>query len=298
MKKHIVIIGHGAIGLLWAHHLQQKNHQVTLLTHRKTLPNPQQSLINIDGKSNQVQLTFSKEMPINKVDLILVTTKAYQVNGALAPWINIITAPIILLHNGMGTVSRLPLNTKHQVMLATTTHGALLTNNILTHTGLGQTILGQYQNITQQQLINYQTLLNDALAPVKTHPTIQYPLLLKLAINCVINPLTALNQCQNGKLQTSKFQPKIDLVINELQQVIPLLEPTWDFTHETLKETIMTVVIATAENYSSMAQDVKFKRQTEIDFINGFIVREGKKLGIDMTENEKLWNSINNLNSH
>jgi len=120
-------------------------------------------------------------------------------------------------------------------------------------------------------------------------------MLLKLAINCVINPLTAINQCNNGKLQAIEFQPQIDLIIKELQQVIPLLEPTWHYTHQALKETMMAVVVATANNYSSMAQDVKYKRQTEIDFINGYIVREGKKLGFDMTENEKLWRSVNAL---
>ena len=133
------------------------------------------------------------------------------------------------------------------------------------------------------------------MPPVKTHLSIQQPLLLKLAINCVINPLTALNQCQNGKLQAIEFQSQIDLIIKELQQVIPLLEPTWTHTAETLKESIMRVVIATADNYSSMAQDVKFKRETEIDFINGYIVREGQKLGFEMIENKKLWNSINAL---
>lgn len=295
MSKNIVIIGHGAIGLLWAHHLHKKNHQVTLLTHRDQLPNNRQSFKNSTGNNIDASLTFSKVMPTDGVDLILITTKAYQVNEAISPWLHTITAPIILLHNGMGAVTNLALNKQHQVMLATTTHGALLEQDKLTHTGLGLTVIGNYQQTTSLQLTECQALLNDALSPVKTHPTIQQPLLLKLAINCVINPLTALNQCQNGKLQANEFQLQIDLLISELQQVIPLIEPTWIHTQETLKETIMDVVIATAENYSSMAQDVKFKRQTEIDFINGYIVREGKKLGINMAENEKMWNRVNAL---
>lgn len=294
MKKHIVIIGHGAIGLLWGHNFHQQNHNVTLLTHREVLPKSQQTFKNINNEYCHAEFTFSKSMPEN-VDLILVTTKVYQVKEALSPWLDVITAPMIILHNGMGAVEDLTLDKTHQVMLATTTHGALLTENTLTHTGLGQTVIGNYQQTSPEQLTIHQTLLNNALPPVKAHPDIQHPLLLKLAINCVINPLTALNQCQNGKLQESKFQSEIDLLINELQQVIPLLEPTWHYTHQTLKETIMAVVTATANNYSSMAQDVKFKRQTEIDFINGYIVREGKRLEINMTENEKLWNQVNAL---
>lgn len=294
MKQHIVIIGHGAIGLLWTHHFHQRGHKITLLTHRELLPNKQQSFEDFNGECNHSEFTFAKSIPKN-IDLILVTTKAYQVKTALSSWLNMITVPIIILHNGMGAVDGLILNGTHQVMLATTTHGALLTENTITHTGLGETVIGNYQQTTPEQLTKYQALLNNALPPVETHPTIQYPLLLKLAINCVINPLTAINQCKNGKLQGIEFQPQIDLIIKELQQVIPLLESTWDYTEDTLKEKIMSVVIATAENYSSMAQDVKFKRRTEIDFINGYVVREGKKLGFEMIENEKLWNSINAL---
>lgn len=294
MKQHIVIIGHGAIGLLWAHHFHQKNHRVTLLTHRELPPKKRQTFEKINHESSDAEFNFTKSMP-NNVDLVLVTTKAYQVKKALTPWLDGITAPIIILHNGMGAVDVLTLSATHKVMLATTTHGALLTGDTLKHTGLGQTVIGSYHQITPEQLSIHHALLHDVMPCVKTHPNIKHPLLLKLAINCVINPLTALNQCQNGKLQAIEFQPQIDLIIKELQQVIPLLEPTWHYTHQALKETIMAVVVATANNYSSMAQDVKYNRQTEIDFINGYIVREGKKLGFDMIENEKLWRSVNAL---
>ncbi len=57
----------------------------------------------------------------------------------------------------------------------------------------------------------------------------------------------------------------------------------------------MNVVQATAENYSSMAQDVKFKRRTEIEFINGYLVRHGERLDIITTENKKLVADISKI---
>jgi len=98
MKQHIVIIGHGAIGLLWAHHFHQKNHKVTLLTHRELPPKKRQTFEKINHESSDAEFNFTKSMP-NNVDLVLVTTKVYQVKKALTPWLDVITAPIIILHN-------------------------------------------------------------------------------------------------------------------------------------------------------------------------------------------------------
>lgn len=57
----------------------------------------------------------------------------------------------------------------------------------------------------------------------------------------------------------------------------------------------MQVCRDTAANISSMLQDVRNKRRTEIDAINGAIVREGHRLGLAMPENERLTQSINTL---
>jgi 2-dehydropantoate 2-reductase len=296
MKKHIVILGHGAIGLLWAHHLVQAHHKVTLLSRREQLPPSRQSFLTNDNALHDNQLTFSHEIP-RDYDLIIVTTKAYQVHNALSHFLDNITAPIILLHNGMGAVDDLPLTNSHKVMLATTTHGALLAHKRLTHTGLGNTIIGNHQHVTAPELIKWQALLHHALTSVEVDDYIQQPLLLKLAINCVINPLTAIHQCKNGELTKPEFQSHIDALINEIQQVIPYLDTTWPYTYITLKRVIMNVAIATSNNYSSMAQDVKYKRRTEIEFINGYIVKQGEALGIDVSENKIILDKIIRLNA-
>lgn len=285
--KHIAIIGHGAIGLLWAHSLSALGHQVTLLSHRLILPPTKQQFVTRDGKELINNLIFSHSFP-ESADLVLVTTKAYQVQSALSPHLHKISVPIVLLHNGMGAIDTLAIDSQHQIILATTTHGALKNNNTLTHTGLGNTIIGNYQNTNDQILEEWQQLLNNALPSVETHSNIKQPLLLKLAINCVINPLTAIHQCKNGELLNSSFQPQIDILITELQQVISKLDDDWPHSEISLKDIIMKVVKATSDNYSSMAQDVKYQRRTEIDSINGYLISQGHQLGINLIENNKL----------
>lgn len=292
VSKHICIIGHGAIGLLWGHHLMATGHRVTFISRRQQLPASKQRFSSYDGVDSVNELSFIHQMP-QDCDLVLVATKAYQVHDALAPFLAEITAPIILLHNGMGAVETLPLSAHQQVILATTTHGALINENGLVHTGLGNTILGNYQGLTETQLEHWQQLLNSALPTVEIHHNIQLPLLLKLAINCVINPLTALHQCRNGELLSSKFDSQINKLIHEIQQVISELEPNWPHNETSLKEAVLDVISATANNYSSMAQDIKYGRTTEIDFISGYLLKQAKLLGIDVIENEALITKIN-----
>ncbi|MCG7530998.1 2-dehydropantoate 2-reductase [Psychrobium sp. MM17-31] len=295
VSQHICIIGHGAIGLLWGHHLTAAGHQITFISRRQQLPASKQRISSYNGIESVNEFTFSHQLP-QDCDLVLVTTKAYQVHGALAPFLADINVPIILLHNGMGAVEALPLTAHQQVMLATTTHGALIDENSLSHTGLGNTIIGNYQGLTDRQLEHWQQLLKSALPTVEIHHNIQLPLLLKLAINCVINPLTAIHQCKNGELLSPKFDSQIDKLIHEIQQVISQLEPNWHHDKASLKQAVLDVANATANNYSSMAQDVKYCRTTEIEFINGYILTQAKRLKISLPENENLIIRLANAN--
>ena len=287
VSKHICIIGHGAIGLLWGHHFTAAGHRVTFMSRRQQLPPSKQCFTSYDGIESVNEFTFSHQLP-HHCDFVLVTTKAYQVFDAISPFLAKITAPIILLHNGMGAVEALPLATYQQVMLATTTHGALINEDSLNHTGLGNTIIGNYQGLTDRELEHWQQLLGSALPTVEVHHNIQLPLLLKLAINCVINPLTAIHQCKNGELLSSEFDNQIDKLIHEVQQVISKLEPDWPHSEASLKQAILDVASATANNYSSMAQDVKYGRTTEIAYINGYLLKQADKLHIPLRETKKL----------
>lgn len=60
---------------------------------------------------------------------------------------------------------------------------------------------------------------------------------------------------------------------------------------------VYDVVSKTANNSSSMRQDIKLNRPTEIDFINGFIVEQAKKLNIATPENEVLLAQVKQLSA-
>ena len=122
----------------------------------------------------------------------------------------------------------------------------------------------------------------------------------KLAVNCIINPLTALLDHKNGALLSNMYFTRvIRLLLAEISVVIksmPELKnvPNVNMRFDTLRleRIVFSIANKTADNDSSMLQDVRAGRQTEIDYINGYIVRRGEELGIHCVMNYMLMHLI------
>lgn len=108
----------------------------------------------------------------------------------------------------------------------------------------------------------------------------------KLFANVGINALTAINGCRNGELLASdKIREKMVLAVREAEQVagalgIPVVEDPVAVT--------LRICEQTGSNISSMLQDVRNLRQTEIGAINGAIVKEGERRGVPTPVNREL----------
>jgi 2-dehydropantoate 2-reductase len=121
----------------------------------------------------------------------------------------------------------------------------------------------------------------------------------KLAVNAVINPLTVVFDCLNGALfQSDPIRALIRCLVAEIAAVLqaitrsrsapPDAAKMASFAAQTLYTSIAAVGKRTAQNISSMRQDRRAGRQTEIDYINGYIVAEGARQGVACPLNAKL----------
>ena len=324
----IVIVGQGAMGLRWYHHIHQliannveyRTTQLQLLTSNsrtsnnptstKSASNQRKSHCNhytFTDRNNlkhygKINLAHTKQ--IQAADTIILCLKAFQISGALKEISNKLNsnrlnnkASIILAHNGMGILAELPQSiiNRHNIYALLTTHGCLRTAPLMiTHTGLGTTDIGLLSgasDLTQQQAIT--RLLNAALCSVTYHSEIKQKQWLKLAINCVINPLTAINNIENGQINNAEYQPSISLLLKEITTVANAEGIKLDLIE--LTKTVNAVAESTAKNSSSMRCDVLAKRLTEIDYINGYIHHLGTKHGIATPENTKMWQEVKYL---
>ncbi|GAA6172244.1 hypothetical protein NBRC116592_19140 [Colwellia sp. KU-HH00111] len=308
-----IIVGQGAMGLLWYHHIQQviasdrqyRNNQLHLLASNKApslegkVSTEPYYFTDLQGVSQQNSVHYAQINTIQSADVVLLFVKSFQVSAALDSIAARLkpSAAIILAHNGMGTLTELPasITAKHNIYALLTTHGCLRTSPLtITHTGTGSTdigLLSGVKDVGQQQSII--ALLSASLPPANYHQDIKQKQWLKLAINCVINPLTALNDIENGQITHKQYTQLIQALLKEVVAVAAAegvnLIPC------ELTQTVVNVAQATASNSSSMRCDVHAKRQTEIDYINGYIAKLGIQHNIATPENDKLWKKVKNL---
>jgi 2-dehydropantoate 2-reductase len=122
----------------------------------------------------------------------------------------------------------------------------------------------------------------------------------KLAVNCIINPLTVLLDARNGSiLYNYSFTRVMRLLLSEISvvirslpelQAIPNVEQRFDPGR--LETMVVGVANNTKDNISSMLADVRAGRQTEVEYINGWIVKKGEEQGLRCMMNYMLMHQV------
>lgn len=294
------ILGAGAIGSLFATHLLRTGQSVNLLDTRYAHPHDRplhpMTLVLLDGSVCRYELPCIGYQDLSDIGCLLVTTKVWQVIPALEPLVGHLaeTCPVILLHNGMGTSEWLLDHFPHNPLLAgTTSCGALKTDSShIRHTGLGETWLGAL-NQTGEQCRELVPFLANALGHAAWSEHIGERQWRKLVVNAIINPLTAVWNQTNGALLDH-----VEEVAALCQELHPLLvKQGFSETPETWCRQVLQVADRTAQNFSSMHQDIVHHRKTEIDYITGYLLQQAEKQGLDLPENRELYFKVKELES-
>lgn len=294
----IVIVGQGAIGLLWYHHLAKSpTNSISLSCSSRAKDIPRYyRFTDINNQSLQLPLAIADTNALAEAELILLCVKSYQVNAAIEAIKHQISSKTIIIccHNGMGAYRDYSLLNQPTLALLTT-HGCKINHPFhAQHTGIGHSDIGLiHGDITPSILEHTLQILTKALPTLTFTNTIKEKQWLKLAINCVINPITAIENIDNGQLMDDKFMPKIAAIINEIITVAAYENVNFDFS--SLQAEILQVIRNTAINCSSMRLDILQQRKTEIDYINGYIINLAKQSGLDVPTNEMLLQQVKAL---
>ena len=282
---------------------------------------------DINGVTSHLNLSYGDDKKVKSADIILLTVKSYQVKKTLVHLSPLLAskAIIILCHNGMGTAEELPKSiiAHHTIIAMLTTHGCLKTSHLeITHTGLGEVDFGLLNagsmnlglmnlDLVNLDLVNLGLVnlglvkqssssnkpdnaiiskLEQLLAPAKFHQKIIEKQWQKLAVNCVINPLTAIYDVENGVINDKKYQLIASQTLTEIVAVAKTQGITLNLKQ--LIDRVQKVAQSTSKNSSSMRCDLNNNKPTEIDYINGFIHRLGQANSIDTPTNSQLWQQI------
>lgn len=305
----IVVVGQGAIGLLYYSFLKAApTIQVSLLSSKNVNRNIASLTVKSKHalKDSRYSIKHASTETLENADVILLCVKAYQAEQALCDIENHLSlnTSVILCHNGMGVFDALPdaFKEKHTFFTMLTTHGCkkvsnksqLLTDNgyVIEHTGVGETSLGPLSH--KKTLSQAQPILSNCfkkmLSPFTWLDDIEKQQWTKLAINCVINPLTAIHRIQNGEILAERYRNTVNEILNEIVTIAQYEHVT--LSKEQLLNAVLSVAKNTAINSSSMLCDVTENRPSEVDYINGFIHFLGAKHNIETPVNSALWREV------
>jgi 2-dehydropantoate 2-reductase len=294
--QHWTILGPGAIGSLWAMYLGKSGHSVSLVGHKPR--SGTFTLIADEAQLEEPMEVIKPEQLSQAITHLLVTTKAQDTLPALNKLRPLLLpgSTIVVLQNGMAALDVLEQFPEQTVYAAVTTEGAYRKDPFtVVHAGRGKTYIGALNQSNTLQ--NTQQLCQQLAAePITLQPVIDIVerLWKKLAINCAVNALTVKYDCRNGELlDIPEVVTMINGICEEVRQVANALKLTVDFSQ--LEQDVSTVLQATAKNYSSMYQDVRQQRGTEIDYINGYLCRQAEHLQISCPLNQKLVHWIKGL---
>ncbi len=219
------------------------------------------------------------EGDVEEVDLLLLTVKAYDTENILhelKPYIG--DAVLLTLQNGIGNLEAIrSVLPETKIFLGITTHGVtFVAPGHVHHAGIGTTKIGD-PSAPPGPFIN-QIAENFTSCGIETAVAkdILREVWLKAVINASINPLTALLGVKNGEL----LEPQLLEVCRRVCKEAAEVSKHYGFEYEEPFRAVLEVIRHTAENKSSMLQDVEKGRKTEAEAILGSLVRAGAQKGI------------------
>lgn len=210
-------------------------------------------------------------------DLAFVLVKSHN-TSAVAPRVARAVGDhgvAVTLQNGLGNAEILGSFVEpSRLVVGVTTAGATLLGPGHVRGFAAPTVLGRDDDGHAARVAE---ILTAAGLPASVHDDIHALVWRKLAVNCAINPLSALRGVPNGALlERPEDREILEGAAREVQAVARARGVRADGDYA---EAVLEAARLTSGNRSSMLQDMDRKAPTEIDALNGAVLREGARLG-------------------
>jgi 2-dehydropantoate 2-reductase len=293
-----VIIGAGAMGSLFGGLLALSKQEVWLVDIRQEQIDAIRSAglsLEEKGKAQTIRVNATSDVTsIGKADLVIFFVKTYHTEKAASDALVLQKEGTLFLtlQNGLGNEEAICKQVDpRNVMLGVTNHGAtLLGPGHIRHAGWGKTYIGELDGKVTDRIKQIALVFNQAGIETEVTSSIRELVWDKLFINIGINALTALTGLKNGQLLD--HPETLRLVEALVSEAVEVAGKKGILIKGNPLEKVKAVAEATRKNRSSMGQDFDYKRRTEIDAINGAVVREAERLGIPVPYNQMITNLI------
>jgi len=294
----IVIMGAGAMGSLFGGLLALSEEEVWLVDIRQEQADAIRSTgltIEEKGKKQTIRVNATSDAAsVGKADLIIFFVKAYHTEKASSDALVLQkkSTVFLTLQNGLGNEEAICKQVDpREVILGVTNHGAtFLGPGRIRHAGRGKTYVGELDGTRTDRVTRIAQVFTKAGIETEISSNIQTLVWNKLFINVGINAVAALTGLKNGRLLD--YPETLRLMEALVSEAVAVARKKGIPIEGNPFETVKAVAEATRENRCSMGQDFDNRRKTEIDAINGAVVRGAERLNMSVPYNQMITDLI------
>ncbi|MFB6150435.1 MAG: ketopantoate reductase family protein [Haloarculaceae archaeon] len=267
----IVVFGAGSLGSLVGG-LLAREHPVTLVGRDPHVSAVREGGLRVVGAvETEGSPAAATELPDAAFDLAVVAVKSRDTAAAARALADGEVSAVLSLQNGLGNEATLAASLSCPVLAGTCTYGARLAEpGRVECTGVGEVALGAREGGTDPVADEVGAAFREAGVETTVASDMPRRLWEKVAVNAGINAVTALARVENGALVDGPASETAREAAREAaraarQQGVALSDAA-------AADAVTRVAGTTAANASSMYQDVRAERPTEVDAINGAVV--------------------------
>ena len=289
-----VIMGAGAMGSLYGGLLASSGVEVWLVDiwkeHIDTIRSRGLTIEEKAQEKNSRINATNDVSSVGKADLVIFFVKTYQTDKAVSDALVLEKEGTLFLtlQNGLGNEEVLCRQVyRKKVLLGATNQGAtLLGPGKIRHAGWGKTFIGELDHQVTDRVNRIAHVFQEAEIETEVSSNIQHVIWEKLFINIGINALAAVTGLKNGQLLD--HPETVTLMGAMVSEAVEVAKKKGIPIEGNPIEKVKAVAVATRANRCSMGQDLDNKRRTEIDAINGALVREAERLGVAVPYNRMM----------
>lgn len=291
----VAVMGAGAVGCYFGGMLARAGHTVTLIARPDHVQAIARDGLRMESKTfdERVRLGASTEpSAVQGADVVLFCVKSPDTESAGAQMLPHLApnALVLCLQNGVDNAERL------QAVLPAHTVAAAVVYVATEMAGPGHVKHhGRGDLVAEPTADHIVPAFAASGIPVEISDNVRGALWLKLILNCAYNAVSAISQLPYGKTAVGEgVQEVMRDVVNECLAVAKAEGVT---VAGDVDASVRMIAEAMPGQFSSTAQDLARGKRSEIDHLNGLVVRRGQALGIATPANRVLWSLVKLLES-
>jgi 2-dehydropantoate 2-reductase len=293
----IGVMGAGAVGT-YVGALLSSTYEVVLIGRPQVAEAIEARGVRVSGRTELHARPEASDDPaaLEDCDVVLLTVKAYDTAEAARQVAE--AAPmtmLVSLQNGMDNDEAIKTSAPGLSSCAAITSFGVtyLGPGHVRHAGEGPTVLGRMAS-SPSEAEHVAGMLTAGGLPVSFVENIRGHVWLKGIVNHCINPLTVIHRCRNGALlKHAEYREQMKGLCAEALAVTRSAEVP--LPSEDVLGRVAEVAKLTADNKSSMLQDVDRGKRTEIDSITGHLIKVGKRLGLELPLSSFVYYEVKHL---